>query len=338
LASLAAAALLVGCGAPSKLSGPPATVVTKALNGLGQLRGVQAVVQLQAAGLADPSLSPAEAQAILATHLVVTVHTADGRSLAGEGSSPHPEANIDVALVVRGDNVAELRTVAHKVYGRIDFPALGTQLALPATQRSALAHVQTMLRQDGTQAPGLANLAAGQWVDLPESQVLSVGTQQLVRLGIPLAPTTLRPATFGRVVASIMDVISRSSAADTGPVKGGESYSASLPTRDLLSSPLTTLAALAGTFGNSATAERVIGAAEAIPPAATVQVNFVVSGNRVAEGRLPLGQLLPNNPSVKDAQIVADVSPAADVTVPSPSTPLDLVQLLRGLTQRVGGV
>jgi hypothetical protein len=341
LGGLTAVGVLAGCGGASKLSGPPPVVVTKAVDGIGKLSGFQAVVRIAApaSSFASSHLSPGESQAVLASRLVVVVHTPDGRALADEGRAKHPALDVDVAFVANGNNLAEIRAVGHKIYGRVDLPGLGTQLALPDSEKAQLAHAQSVLQADGTKVPGLANLAAGQWVDLPTSQVISLGTQELSRLGTPLASSTLQPATLGRTMASFLGVVRTSAAVDNGPAKGGgESYSITLPVRNLVSTPLTTLAALAGTFGNSAAAEKVIGPAEGIPGALTVQVDVVVAGRRLTQIALPLGQLAPNDPSARDVQVIADFTPASDPSAPSPATPLDLVQLFTGLSQRVGAV
>lgn len=330
-AAVTATTLIGGCGGSTKLSGPPATVVTEALDGLGQLSAVRAVVRIEAPNLNDPSLSPAQVQAVLHTSLVVSVETPDGRSLASEGSSPAPSAQVDAAVVVGEDTVAEIRVLQHKMYARVDLAGLGAAFALSPSQRAEVSDLQSVLARDGQRVPALGALGAGRWVEVPTAMAVALGNEELVHLGIPLATTTLRPVTLGRVVSSLMGVVSGSTAADDGPVTGGESYAATLPTRDLLTSPLTTLAALAGTVGDSSYAEAVIGDAESIPGAATVAVNFLVSGRRLAEGTLPLGQLLPGNTSAENAEVVADFSPAPAITAPPSASPLDLAGLVPSL-------
>jgi hypothetical protein len=234
-------------------------------------------------------------------------------------------------VVVNAGTVAEVRVLHHEIYARVDLAGLGAAFALTPPQQADVAQLGSALARDASRLPALGALAAGQWVEVPSAVALALGNEELVHLGIPMATTTWRPATLGRVVSSLMGVVSGATAADDGAVPGGESYAATLPTRDLLTSPLTTLAALAGTLGDSSYAERVIGDAESIPGAATVAVNLVVKGRRLAEGTLPLGQLLAGNTSAENAEVVADFSPAPAIAAPRPATPLDLAELLPGL-------
>lgn len=322
-------ATLAGCG--SSAASNPTQAVDNALQSDLNQPGLQMVVELKGTpadfGLNAPSnhLTSVQQQAIMASHLVITVHGA-GSTAIGKVSPTSGNNAVEVALVKGSDNLSDTRFIGSELYARVDIPKLTSDYQL---NTGSAAKFQADLQTIASEVKAAGALASGQWISVNVPQ-----TESLVASALHVSPSLLPQVNPGELIQIVDSVFSGLQHNSTVAAVSGSSNSYELTVKDkAMASDLSQ--ALGSTPGFSAipkvgTLRQQTGS---IPATMTTKVTATVTNGKVSQLSLDAKQF--NNTS--NGQIIINITSAGSISAPSGATPVDLTQVGKLIGQMLGG-
>ena len=320
-----AVAALAGCGtSTTQAKATPAQTVNSGFSAAFDQPGLQMAISVKSSPSvlrgAGSTLTAAQATNLLDSQLVISVHS--------NGSSPLSQAatkggsSSDIALAEGGVTLAEVRSVGHELYVRVDIPKITGTYGL--NKGSATQFVQG-LNQIAVEVPAAGALSAGKWVSVDVAGLLQlIGSQT----GISIPSTTASPAEAKSFIANLLGAFQRSYQVSGG---SGGAYVLTVHDKALvtnLSQAVSTFPGLANIPGYSSISH----SADQIPASATVSVDATVSNGKVTRLALPLNQF-PGNKLSGPATLVVAISGAGAVSAPSGATAVDLTQVAKLIGQ-----
>lgn len=306
----AAGALLAACG--SSTATPPASpskTVNNAFSADFNQPGLRATIRLATtpAVLRNGShLSEQQAQAILASRVVLSVHGPGSASL----SSGKQGGSAELTLVKSGTTLVDLRFVNTEAYARADLSGLASAYGFGQQSFAALGQLSSRV-------PALGALAAGKWISVNLKSVM----QQLSSMGMTTSSTT--PAERTRVLNAVHNLLVHSEKV-TG---SGQHYVLTFNDRAVVQQLGGVLAAVPGASALPQ-ASKLSQAANRIPASRVTTLNATVNSGRVTRLSLPLNQFDTQKSLTGRASIDMALASAGPVAAPSGATPLDISQLI----------
>lgn len=318
-------AALAGCGSSGTTSANPTQTVNNGFQADLNQPGLQMVVRLQGSPSslgANSNLTPAQKQAILASHLVVSVHGA-GSTPVGQVSATTGNNAVDVALVKGSDNLADLRFIGDNLYARVDIPKLTADYGL---DKGSVANFRTSLNEIATQVTAAKALNDGKWVSVNVPQA-----EALVASQLHVNPTLLphvNPGELVQVVDAVLTGLQHNSRITAAPV-GGAPYQLTVNDKALITQLSQAIASTPG-FSAIPTIGQLRNSAASVPAGMTTKVGASVNNGKVSRLVLPISQF---DKSAGNAETIVDISSTGPITAPSGATPVDLAQVGALITQ-----
>ena len=317
-AAMAVTAVSV-CGSSSGSKSSPEKVQS-ALKTTADQRGLELTLSLQGkmsdfSSGDDSGLTSAQEQAILDSTLSLTVHAAQGSSLADAKAG----GELALTLADSGNTLAELRVVGSTLFARIDLQKLTDAYHLDGGQ---VAQFKSQLQRLGSQVGGLNALSNGNWVSLD----INLINQFAETAGVTLPSA---PQLVGRIVGAFFNSLAQSTnISSTGHDTAQMTVNAQELVTDLAQ-------AVASTPGMSTLSKQVNSlsqrAHDAVPANKSANVIATVGGGIVSNLALPLNQF--DTKKMLKGPVNADlaVDKAGAVSAPSGAVAINLPQLLHAL-------
>ncbi len=321
---------LSACGSGgSSSSATPAQTVNSAISAdLGQ-PGLQMVFSLKGSPNAftgsGSTLTTAQAQYLLRSQLVVTVH-GKGSTPVSQVSSTNGPNSLEIALVDKSANLADLRYLGSTLYARVDIPQITNAYGL---DRGSAATLRQGLNEIATQIPAASALNKGQWISVD-----APGALGLVPGASANASAAGDPGALVKVVAALLG-----SLRDSGPVQStNQGYLLTVHGKDIANQLAQAVSSTPG--ASSVPGLNSLGQkANSVSASATARVTAVVDNGRVTELILALNQL-NGNKLHGPASLDVSVATAGAVATPGGVTAVNLQQLSQLIAQarsRSGG-
>jgi hypothetical protein len=307
------------CGSSSGSKSSPEQVQSK-LKATADQKGLELTLSLHGqvsdfSGSSDSGLTSAQEQAILDSTLALTVHAAQGSSLADAKAG----GELALALAEGGNTLAEVRVVGSTLFARIDLQKLTDAYHLDGGQ---VAQFKSQLQRLGSQVGGLNALSDGNWVSLDINLVNQFA--QTAGVTLPSAPQLV-----ARIVAAFFNSLAQSTnISSTGKDTAQMTVNAQQLVTDLAQ-------AVASTPGMSTLSKQVNGlsqrAHDAVPADRSANVTVTVDGDIVSNVGLPLNQF--DTQKMLKGPVTANlaVDKAGAVSAPSGAVAINLPQLLHAL-------
>lgn len=327
LAAVLALAGVAGCGSTSASS--PSQAVSDALQADLNQNTLQMVVRMQGTvsdfqlNSQSSGLTPSQQQAVLNSHLVVTVHGA-GSTPVGKVSATSGNNAIDVALVDGSDNLADLRYIGDNLYMRVDIPKLTSDYSL---NKGSVATFRGELQAVASQISAVGALNNGQWVSINVAQAESLAASQL-HVSSALLPH-LNPGELIQVVDSVLTGLQHNSKVTAGSSSG--QYQMTVNDKGMASTLGQAVSSAPGVSAipNVGNLQKSVAG---ISSTSTTKVDVTVSNGKVTQLSLPVSQF----GKVKgNGQVVVAISTTGSVSAPSGATPVNLSQVASVIGQLV---
>lgn len=320
VAVVAALAVLgvTACGSTNPAANPQS--VQSALRATAHQSGLQLTLSIEGgaslvSGTGNSNLTEAQKKAITDSRLALTVHAANGTSLANAGNG----GELAFALAEGGNTMAELRVVGSTLYAQVDLDQLTTTYGL---DKGRVEQFRSQLQQLGSSVSGLSALEAGKWVSVDVNLINQLA--QTAGVTLPSAPQLV-----GRIVGAFFNTLAQSNNIKS---TGRNKAEITVNGQQLV----TALAqAVASTPGVSSLSKEVGSLAQrahaAVPANRSATVVATLSGGIVSNLNLSLNQFDTSHKLSGPASINLAVSKSGAVSTPSGATAVNVAQLLHAM-------
>ena len=321
LALVLTAAVVVGvaaCGSSGSANSPQN--VQSALKSTANQSGLQLTLTFNGkasdfSGQGDSGLTAAQMQAILDSSVALTVHTADGTTLANAGAG----GELAFSLTESGSSLVELKVVGSTLFARVDIQKLTAAYGL---DKGKVAQFRAQLARLGSQVGGLGALNNDQWVSLDINLINQFA--QTAGVTLPSVPQLL-----GRVVGAFFNALAQST--NITPAGSGKAQM-TVNAQQLV----TALAqAVAATPGMSKLSSQINSLAQrahaAVPANRSANVVVTLAGGIVSNLELPFNQFDTSHTLKGPVSASMAVAKSGAVSAPSGAVAIDLPQLIHAI-------
>ena len=319
-----AVAGLAACGSTTtaRTASTPASI-QGALKATPNQSGLRLTVTVKGspAAFAGGHLTAAQKQAILASSLVLTVHAANGSTLANTGTG----GQVALALVEGGSQLAQLEEVGSTIYARVDISGIASAYHVDP---QAVARIRGLLGRYSSQVSALRALEQGRWISLDLGAIQPLA--QAAGITVPSVPQL-----SARLTTSIFNLLAQgANAATTGSGQGQVTVN--------VHQLITTLAqTLTSSSGLAKLSPQISGLAQkaeqAVPADLTAKVDVTASGGTVSNLQVPLNQFDTAHHLKGQVSVNVAVASANPIGAPSGAVPVDLGQLMTVVGGMMGG-
>lgn len=329
LAALAAAAVVLGaCGSASPASAPPQKAINTAFQSLGSRSGIDLHISLGVTGTelqqiaaedGSSKLTPAVANDIAATSVVVDLNTGNGKPLNSKQLRTDRSEQLGLAVQVGASDPIELRYVDQTFYLRADVSTLLNDLG---QNSSAASGFRSALQGANAYVPGLAALGQGSWVSVPESALQ--GLTQALPTGLPDSTGASNPAAAAQLWSQIEKAFTSNSTFVKAGTRGGRThYTVALAVKPFVHDVEVSLpSSLASIPGASSFGTQFNRAVNKIPAKQKLVADVWVRGGKVQEIDVDLNQFMHKFGFAVPVRIV--IGAGTPVLAPTSATPLNL--------------
>lgn len=325
LAAGLATTVVTGCGSGTSSSATPTQTVNNAISADLSQPGLQMVFAFTGSPSAftgpGSTVTQAQAQYLIDSNVVVTVHTNGSTPISQASSSNGPNA-VELALVDNSANLADIRYLGNTLYARIDIPQITNSYGLDT---GSAASFRQSLNQIATEIPAAAALNKGQWVsvDVPGALKLIPGATS-----VPSAD----PGGLIKLVDALLSSLQNSpqvSSTSAGYVLTVHGMNVA----NQLSQALSSIPGASSVPGIGSVGQ----AAGSVPASAVAKVTAVVANGKVTQLILPLNQFNGKNKIRGSASLKVTVSSSSGVATPTGVTAVNLQQVAALINQASGG-
>jgi hypothetical protein len=321
LAVVLTAALAVGVGAcGSSSSGSSPQNVQSALKSTAKQSGLQLTLTLHGkvsdfSGSGDAGLTTAQEQAILDSSVALTVHAANGTTLANAGTG----GELAFSLSESGSSLVELKVVGSTLFARVDIQKLTAAYGLDTGK---VAQFRGQLGRLGSQVGGLGALNNGQWVSLDINLINEFA--QTAGLTLPSVPQLV-----GRVVGAFFNALAQSTNISSA---GRGKAQMTVNAQQLVTALAQAVAATPGMSKLSSQINSLAARAHAAVPAnKSANVVVTLGGGIVSNLELPLNQFDTSHTMKGPVSANMAVAKSGAVSAPSSAVAINLPQLIHAL-------
>jgi hypothetical protein len=266
-------------------------------------------------GASHTGLTAETANTIASSSVVIDLNNSTGQALNSTRSGGSSADQFAAALQVGTGDPVEVRSVDQTTYVRADIPTLFAALGQSPAKAAG---IEKTLQGAATVVPGLAALAAGQWVSVPSSSLAPLLKGQ----------ASSQPAGAAGSSQKLMDELraaftSNATYAEKGTQGGRTEYQVSVAARDFVQQAGAALSPVISSLPAASNVSRTVsGLGNKIPADQRVVGDVWVSNGKADEIDIDLNQFGGQAGSALPLRI--KIGSATPVAAPSGATPLDL--------------
>jgi hypothetical protein len=269
------------------------------------------------------------AESLSEASLVFNMATGHGEALNSAQANSDTANSYDVGLQIGTSMPAEIRYVNQTLYGRVQIPQLLQDFGRPASDGQ---QVETALAKADRYVPGLAALAAGQWVSISEASLQPLlgmlktfGASSA--LGSQSSSSSIQ-ASVDQLENSLINALKNNASFSNAGTTGGRTlYNVTLALKSFVKQAGPAVqsfaSSVAGDLGSKITNADIAKAASGVPAHATMQL--YVENNKAQEIVIDLNQFVPAKEKLSFAvPVQVLIGEPGAVQAPAGATPLNL--------------